>query len=116
MTLRDLASRHAKAILGSTRTGWAEDVTWRFKSGAPERTFAAVVKRLDLQPATPSSRATTRRRVQIEIPRDDVAGVTAITKGDTVLCVTREGEDPVECQLVRVVSQDSALFVVEVEA
>ncbi len=116
MSLRDLDARITRSIIGSTRMGWAEDVTWRFKSGAPERTFAAIVKRLDLQPATPSSRATTRRRVQIEIPRDDVVGVTVISKGDSVLVVTREGEEPVECQLVRVVSQDSSRFVVEVEA
>ena len=116
MTLRDLAARHARSILGNTQGGFAESVTYRFASGDPDRVFAAMVKRLDLQPATPSSRASTRRRVQIEIPRHATAGVTSIAKGDSVLVATREGEDPVECQLVRIVSQDSALFVVEVEA
>lgn len=116
MTIRDLAARHARAILGNTEGGFAESITYRFANGDPERVFAALVKRLDLQPATPSSRASTRRRVQIEIPRHATAGVLAIAKGDRVLVATREGEDPVECQLVRIVSQDSAMFVVEAEA
>lgn len=114
MTLRDLMSRHARMIAGATQSGLAEAVTWVFKDGSPEVTFTAVVKRLDLQPATLSSPAATRRRVQIEVPRHATLGVLRVTKGDRVRVATRIGDDPVDCDIVRIVGQDDALFVVEV--
>lgn len=116
MALRDLMARHAREIAGATQTGLAEAVTWVFRDGSPERSFSAVVKRLDLQPATASSPASSRRRVQVEVPRHATLGVLTVAKGDKIRVAVRIGEDPVDCSIVRIVGQDSALFVVEVEA
>lgn len=116
MTLRDLAARHARHILGNTQGGFAESITYRFANGDPDRVFAALVKRLDLQQSSPLARPITKRRLQIEIPRHATAGVLRIAKGDSILVPTRIGEDPTECSIVRMVAQDDSLFVVEVEA
>jgi hypothetical protein len=116
VTLRDLMNRHARAILGGAVAGLAEDVTYRFKSGDPERTFKAIVKRLDLQPSTPLSPQVTKRRAHVEIPRHATVGVLTIAPGDALVLAMRIGGDAAECRIGRIVGQDDALFVVEVEA
>lgn len=116
MTLRDLAARHARAILGNTQGGFAESITYRFANGDPDRVFAALVKRLDLTQSSPLARPITKRRLQVEIPRHATAGVLRVSKGDSIVLPTRIGEEPTECQLVRMVAQEDAMFVVEVEA
>lgn len=113
MSLRDLDQMHSIAI---PQMAMAEAVTWVFRDGSPEVTFQAVVKRLDLQPATGNSPASSRRRVQVEVPRHATRGVLAVAKGDKVRVAAREGEAPVDCSIVRIVSQGPAQFVVEVEA
>lgn len=116
MTLRGLMNRHARAILGNTTGGFAEPVVYRFHSGDPDRTFAAVVKRLDLQASTPLSGKVAKRRARVEIPRHATAGVLQVAKGDSIVLPIRVGDEATECLIVSVPAQDDALFVVEVEA
>lgn len=116
MTLRDLMNRHARSILGDSRTGFAEPVTYRPKSGE-ERTFFATVQRLDLQQSTNlSAGKVQKRRARVEIPRHETDGVLAVAKGDSIVLPIRIGDEPVECYIISVPAQDDALFVVEVEA
>lgn len=115
MTLSETTRRDALGILGSTSIGWAEPVTYRFKDGTPERTFLATVIRLDMVPE-PGARPVSKRRARIEIPRDELGGITAVTNGDTILVSMRIGDPPQECRVLGVWRQSQALFVVEVEA
>ena len=115
MTLRDLMNRHARSILGDASSGFAESITYRFQSGAADRTFNAIVKRLDLQ-QIPGAPQVTKRRAHVEIPRHAADGVTAVVAGDSVVVALRMGDTAAECRIRRVVAQDDALFVVEVEA
>lgn len=114
MTLRDLMSRHARSILGDATSGFAEPITYRFKSGAADRTFNAVVKRLDLS-APPLAPQLSKRRANVEIPRHATLGVLKVSKGDSILLPMRIGDDPVLCAIRNIQSQDDALFVVQVE-
>ncbi len=116
MTLESLQKRHARQILGDTQGGFAEPVLYRFKSGDPERTFNAVVKRLDLQPATLQSPEVTKRRANVELPRHATLGVLTVAKGDTIELPMRIGDEPKECRITRIVAQDQGMFVLEVEA
>lgn len=111
-----MMARHARGILGDTRGGFAEPVTYRFKRGLPDLTFNAVVKRLDLQPATIQSPEVTKRRANVEVPRHATLGVLTVAKGDTIELPMRIGDEPKECRITRIVAQDDALFVLEVEA
>ena len=113
MSLRDLQKMHARAI---PAIALSEPVTYRFGNGDPDRVFAAVVKRLDLQQSSQFGRQISKRRLQVEIPRHATAGVLTVAKNDSILLPTRIGEEPSECTLVRMVAQDDAQFVVEVEA
>lgn len=116
MSLRGLMNRHARKILGDADRGFAEPVTYRFKSGDPDRTFNAVVKRFGLQASTPQTPQVSKRRANVEIPRDATAGVLVVAKGDSIVLAMRIGDEPAECRISDVVAQDDALFVVQVEA
>mgnify|MGYP003630628346 FL=1 len=113
MSLRSLQARHAQQILGNAN-GVAEPVTYRFKSGAADRTFNAVVKRLFLEPSTPQSRPVKVRRCDVEIVRDQTVGVLATSPGDAIILPVGIGEVAAVCRITRVLSQDHAQIVVQV--
>jgi hypothetical protein len=115
VSLRDLMNRHARAIQGGTVASLAEDITYRFNSGDPERTFKAVVQRRQLEPSSSLTTRIAKRRARIEVLRHATAGVLTIAKGDSIVLPLRIGDEPVECDIVNIVDQDDALFVVEVE-
>ena len=108
-------ARHARSILGDATGGFAEPITYRFHSGAADRTFNAVVKRLDLNGSTPFAPQVAKRRANVEIPRHATAGVLQVAKGDSIVLPMRIGDTPVECTIKNIQSQDDALFVVQVE-
>lgn len=116
MTLRGLMNLHARAILGNATNGVAESVTYRFKSGASDRTFNAVVKRFGLQASTPQTPQVAKRRAHVEIPRHATAGVVAVAAGDAIVLAMRIGEEPAECRIRDIIAQDESMFVLEVEA
>jgi hypothetical protein len=115
VTLRAMMNRHARAILGNVEGGFAEIVTYRFKNEDPDREIAVIVKRLDLEPATPTTPQVTKLRANVEIPRHATLGVLTIEKGDAIVLAMRIGGTAEECRIRRIVSQDDALFVVQVE-
>ena len=115
MTFRSMMARHARHMLGNASTGHAEPVTYRFASGDPDRTFDAIVRRLYLEPSTPQSRQVSKRRCEVELPRDAEIGVLDWAKGDSIVLPVGDGEAPAQCRIKRAVRQDSSLLVLEVE-
>jgi hypothetical protein len=109
-------SRHTTSILGDADGGFAEQVTYQFRDGSPERTFMAVVKRFGLSSPNPQARQVAKRSANIEIPRHATLGVLSVQSGDTITVALRIGDDATEHRIVDVVAQDDAMFVVRVEA
>jgi hypothetical protein len=115
MTLRQTMRRHAREIL--TRLDHlGELVTYRFKSGAPDREIRAVVNRLDIEPASGNATQVGRLRAIVEIPRDANVGVETVAPGDRMLLAMRMGGETLTCRIRRIVSQDDGTFALEVEA
>jgi hypothetical protein len=115
VTLRDLMNRNARSIFGDAVRGYAESITYRFKSGDPDRTFNAHVRRLELTPSTPQAPQVSKRRVHVEIARHATDGVTTIADGDAIFVSMRIGGTPTWCRIEKVLRQNSALFVVEAQ-
>lgn len=116
MSLRSMMKRHAAGILGDVVGGFGEPITYRFKNGEDDLTLNAVVKRLDLEPSTPQSPQVNKLRANVEVPRHATLGILTVAKGDTIVLPMRIGDDPIECRIRRIVAQDDALFVLQVEA
>lgn len=113
MSLQDLQKRHMRGILGNAN-GVAEEVTYRFKSGDPDRTFNARVRRLFQEPSTPQSRPVKVRRCDVEIPRDAAVGILNYAKGDAIVLPVGVGEPATVCRITRVLHQDHARIIVQV--
>jgi hypothetical protein len=111
VSLRDLQKRHMRQILGNAN-GVAEPVTYRFASGAADRTFNAVVRRV---PGDGGDAAVNRRTCQVVIPRADDVGVESVVVGkDKILVAVRIGEAASELRVIRVLSEAPSHIYVEV--
>lgn len=111
MSLRDLMQRHARGPL--VRLDHFGEEVVHIDGEGTETTVKAVVDRLDVEPSAGSPRVA-RMTAVVAFPRDGENGVGAVAKGDELRLAMTVGDDPVEARIRRIVSQDEAMFVVEV--
>lgn len=114
MTLREMMARHARTVL--TRPDhFGEELQFQPPGDVDPVTVRATVDRLDLVPDEMAGQVA-RRRARVAIPRDADVGVLAVPAGSKVILPMRVGDDPVTAKVLRIISQDEAMFLLEVQS
>jgi hypothetical protein len=113
MTLRETMARHARVLTRADHNG--ELVTYQFKSGAPDRTFLAVVQRLGKQPVAPGAPQAVKNRALVFVPNDAIAGVQTHVAGDTIAMAMVLGGQVVDARIIDVITQDEGGWTFEVQ-
>lgn len=117
MSLRDTIARHARTTLVRA-DHHGETVRYVFKNpdGEDDRTFLAVVNRLDNVAAAPGVPQVAHLRATIFLPRHGTDGVLAVAPGDRIEVAMRLGSAAVLTRIQSILEQDEGGFLVEVHA